>query len=216
MDRVASYREIQILARGAEAELVLAEWAGLEVVVKRRTPREYLNPVLDARIRARRTMREAQMLHEAKLAGVPTPIVYFVDPVSSEIFMEYITGVRLKEILEGGDGRYKELARIAGEYLGLLHKAGIVHGDPTPANLILRRGILVMLDFGLSYRSVSPDDYAVDLHVLKQSLRSYHSEVFEEAYHEFLGGYSSKAPRTGETLAKLNRLEASGRYKQVV
>ncbi len=199
------------MAKGAEADIVEAYWAGFHVIIKRRTPREYLNPALDARVRYRRTVREAEVLHEAKLCGVPTPLVYFVDPVNAEIIMEMVEGVRLKELLEVG-GR-ADLLRVVGEYLGRLHSRGIVHGDPTTSNFILSNNILYMIDFGLSFRSRAPKDMASDLHVVKEALESYHSDVADEALRSLLSGYSSAFGGSGEVLRWLRRLESSGRYR---
>lgn|GEM_PF-25823 len=184
---------------------------GMRVVLKRRTVRPYLNPQLDARVRYRRTLREAAALHDAKLAGVPAPTVYFVDPMGAEIIMEMIEGRRLKELLE--EERRVDLMRVVGDYLGRLHGSGIVHGDPTTSNFVLSGEVLYALDFGLSFRSRSPRDQATDLHVLKEALESYHSDLFEESMKLLIEGYAGSFGGSREALAWLRRLESSGRYR---
>ncbi|MGC9191169.1 MAG: KEOPS complex kinase/ATPase Bud32 [Conexivisphaera sp.] len=203
--------EIRVLARGAEADILEAEWMGMRVVIKRRPPRAYLNPQLDFRVRYRRTVREARALHDAKSAGVPTPAVYFVDPMRAEIFMEMVVGRRLKELLEAE--RRVDLLGTVGEYLGILHRNGIIHGDPTTSNFILSAGRLYAIDFGLSLRSRSPRDQATDLHVIKEALESYHGDLPEGALGRLLEGYSRTFDGARESLRWLGRLEASGRYK---
>jgi XTP/dITP diphosphohydrolase len=211
MDRPTDLVELRVIARGAEADIVEAEWLGMRVVLKRRTVRPYLNPQLDARVRYRRTLREAAALHDAKLAGVPAPTVYFVDPMGAEIIMEMIEGRRLKELLE--EERRVDLMRVVGDYLGRLHGSGIVHGDPTTSNFVLSGEVLYALDFGLSFRSRSPRDQATDLHVLKEALESYHSDLFEESMKLLIEGYAGSFGGSREALAWLRRLESSGRYR---
>ena len=211
MDRPMEIRELRVIAKGAEADILEAEWMGAHVIIKRRPPKEYLNPALDARVRYHRTVREAEILHEAKLSGVPTPLVHFVDPVNAEIIMEMIQGLRLKELLESE--RRMDLLDVVGQYIGRLHSNGIVHGDPTTSNFILSGGILYAIDFGLSFRSRAPQDLASDLHVIKEALESYHSELSEEAVQSLMSGYSRAFNGGPEVFRWLRRLESSGRYR---
>ncbi len=211
MDRPIEIKELRMIARGAEADILEAEWMGVRVILKRRLPKEYLNPALDARVRYHRTVREAEILHEAKLSGVPTPLVYFVDPVNAEIIMEMIQGFRLKELLESG--RRVDLLGVVGQHLGRLHSGGIVHGDPTTSNFILSGKVLYAIDFGLSFRSRAPQDLASDLHVIKEALESYHSDLSEEAVQLLMSGYSGAFDGSSEVIRWLRRLESSGRYR---
>lgn len=215
MDRVTSYKELEVLGRGAEAEIVLAEWFGMEIIVKRRLERGYLHKELDRALRFKRTIREAQMLHKAKTLGVPTPVVYFIDPYAGEIFMQYIKGGRLKELLDEKPELGLRLCNKVGEYLARLHNGNVIHGDPTTSNFILCEGVLVMLDMGLSYTSGSDLDKAIDLHLLKEALGSYHSSVSEEAYEEVLEGYT-RLSSNHRVLDELRAVEKRGRYKRVV
>lgn len=211
VDRAIDLREIGVIARGAEADIVAAEWMGMPAVVKRRTPREYLNAQLDARVRHHRTVREARALHDAKLAGVPAPVVYFVDPLNAEIVMERISGYRLKELLE--TERRVDLVGIVGAHLGRLHSNGIVHGDPTTSNFILSGGTLYAMDFGLSFRSRAPEEQASDLHVIIEALESYHGDLPGDARSLLLDGYSGAFDGAARVLAWLGKLESTGRYR---
>ena len=55
--------------------------------------------MLDEQIRSYRTVHEPQLIHEAKAAGVPTPLIYMVDVSESSITMEYIEGQQVKQLL---------------------------------------------------------------------------------------------------------------------
>ena len=82
----------RLMKKGAEASLYLVEWHGLKVVVKVRIPKKYRPPALDTQIRAYRTVHEPQLMHEAKAAGVPTPLIYMVNVPEASITMQYIEG----------------------------------------------------------------------------------------------------------------------------
>ena len=40
-------------------------------------------------------------MHEAKAAGVPTPMIFMVDVPESAITMEYVEGKQVKQLLNG-------------------------------------------------------------------------------------------------------------------
>ena len=58
-----------------------------------------------------------------------------------------------------------------------LHDGGLVHGDLTTSNMILRDadGVLVLIDFGLAANATLAEDKAVDLYVLERAITSAHS-----------------------------------------
>ena len=68
-----------LLKKGAEASLYLANWHERKVVIKVRIPKRYRPEALDKQIRSYRTVHEPQLMHEAKAAGVPTPLIYMVN-----------------------------------------------------------------------------------------------------------------------------------------
>ena len=80
---------LTLIAKGAEADLLLDEdWNGVKALVKRRGEKKYRHPELDAEIRRSRTIREASVIHRAKEAGVPTPLIYQVDVGGAAVVME--------------------------------------------------------------------------------------------------------------------------------
>ena len=96
MDTVA---EQTLFKKGAEASLYLADWHGRKVVVKVRVPKRYRPEALDEQIRSYRTVHEPQLMHEAKAAGVPTPLIYMVNVPEASITMQYVEGQQIKQLL---------------------------------------------------------------------------------------------------------------------
>lgn len=203
---------MELLKRGAEADIRLTEWFGRPAVLKVRHPKPYRNPDLDARLRRQRTLREASMLHMVKSLGVSSPLVYFVDAGRHSIIMERIRGAPVHSLPAGEiPGHCREMGRIA----GLLHSAGIMHGDLTTSNFILADR-LFLIDMGLSRRTIKPEDWAVDMRLIKEMLGSAHAEVMEESWGALVGGYALTMPRHAEVLRLVSRIEARGRYARVV
>jgi TP53 regulating kinase-like protein len=69
------------------------------------------------------------------------------------------------------------LAVKIGRAVARLHDGGLVHGDLTTSNMILRDadGVLVLIDFGLAANATLAEDKAVDLYVLERAITSAHS-----------------------------------------
>ena len=146
--------------------MIRGDWQGLEAVYKVRKPLRYRLPVLDEEIRRQRTLHEAEMIHQAKRAGVAAPYLYDVDPPASTLVMEYVDGARLKDVVASTADGADELFQEFGRNVGLLHRAGIMHGDLTTANVVRRGRSLVFVDFGLSIRTERVEDHAVDLRLI--------------------------------------------------
>ncbi len=200
-----------LIKRGAEAEIRIIEWYGRRAISKLRLPKPYRNSILDNAIRKQRTLHEAKMIHEAKKAGVTTPLIYFLDPKNAEIIMQYIDGTLLKSII----AKKIELSRIMGEQVGRLHRYDIVHGDLTTSNFLLYNDRLVLIDFGLAFRSNRIEDKAVDIRLIKEVLSSAHATIFDDALQLFIKGYS-QFMNTEQILKKVREIELRGRYARVV
>jgi len=205
-----------LIKKGAEASLYLETWHGRKAILKRRLVKKYRIPELDREIRIQRTKHEPSIIHRAKEAGVPTPIIYMVDPASATIVMEYVEGKRLKEILDNlSSEERKKLCRQVGILIGRLHKSGIIHGDLTTSNMILTpEGKIVLIDFGLSEQSFELEDRGVDLHLMKRALLSTHFEHAEECFEFIINGYREIVgeDEMKEVLNKVKEIEKRGRY----
>ncbi len=201
------------IRKGAEADLYLASfdevyfpWDQEKILIKKRIIKGYRNPELDGELRMRRTLHEARLLHEAKMY-VNTPTIYEVDKEGCTIVMEYIEGVRAKE------GLTQDTALEIGKSIARLHKGGIVHGDITTSNIIVREENIYFIDFGLGEFSTEIEAQAVDLHLLKQTLKSTHHETWKMLWKRILEGYREKENSEG-IISRISDIEKRGRYVQ--
>ena len=205
-----------LMKKGAEANLYLEDWHGLKVIMKRRLSKKYRIPQLDSEIRHQRTLHESQIIHGAKLAGVPTPSIFMVDTTDATIVMEFIDGTQVKQVLNTLTSVERhDLCCCVGELIGLLHKNGIVHGDLTTSNMILTpSGKVVFLDFGLSGRLTELEAKGVDLHLMKRALQSTHYKHAEESFRAVIEGYARIVGKNEATdvLNKTREIEKRGRY----
>lgn len=205
-----------LIKKGAEASIYLEEWCGRKVIFKRRHPKKYRISELDKILQIRRTRHEPQMIHRAKEAGVPTPIIFLVDLEEATIVMEFVEGVRIKEILNeiSSEERVK-ICREIGRLVGRLHKNGIIHGDLTTSNMILTpHGSIVFIDFGLSEQSFEIEARGVDLHLMRRALASTHYKYVDECFNAVIEGYREVMGNdaTMEVLDKIREIERRGRY----
>ena len=199
------------LKRGAEAELRRTEFLGRDAVEKFRVPKAYRLPALDEELRRSRIRMEGRLMAEARAAGVAVPILYDIDLVDNKIVMEFIDGPTAKEVLDRGGPVAKETAREMGRIAGRLHQAGIIHGDLTTSNMILRDGRIVMIDFSLGEKGNTPEERGVDLHLLREALTSAHKDA-AAYYREVLAGYRETVGAAAkDSIAKVKEIEGRGR-----
>lgn len=204
----------QVIAKGAEADLVLMDWNGLQTVHKIRKPKKHRHPTLDSQLRRQRTRFEADILHRAKDAGVATPLVYQVDQKNAVIVMEYIDGVKVRDLVDDITAEERvDLFNRIGWYSGRLHGADIIHGDLTTSNIIKQVERVVFIDFGLSEISAEVEKRGVDLNLMNRMLTSTHYnyrdqllEAFKEGYRESLG------EEADEALERMEEVALRGRY----
>ncbi len=217
---------MELIKQGAEAKIYLADFEeffgvdilpGEKVVIKHRIPKRYRIKEIDTKLRKERTVREARILHRAKEFGVNCPYVYEVDMREMKIAMEFIDGERLKELLERLPMEERlRLCREIGKQIGRLHEAGIVHGDLTTSNMILRGGKVYLIDFGLADFDSTLEARGVDLHLLKRAMESTHYTWFERGFEAVLEGYAEVRGRekAEEIREKIGEIESRGRYRE--
>jgi Kae1-associated kinase Bud32 len=197
---------MELISEGAEAKIYATELLGIDAVVKRRLPKSYRVRQLDDALRRQRTKTEARALALASLAGVKTPVLLLVDDF--DIYMSRVHGTNLNKMLERGV-RARKLSRILfniGAYAGLMHSAGIAHGDYTPANIMICDGAAYVIDFGLATMTSSVEEKALDLLLMKRSLSS-------TAFSSFMAGYRKAYSASNKTTGRLNSIERRGRYQ---
>ncbi|KAI9742286.1 MAG: serine/threonine-protein kinase bud32 [Claussenomyces sp. TS43310] len=231
----------QLVTQGAEALLYKSTYLfpTLPCALKYRPSKPYRHPTLDVRLTRHRILSEARVLTKCRKEGIPVPAVYALDEMRGWVMMEWIEGevvrIRLNECLkrrkdagtgEGeDDGELIELMARVGRTVGRMHGAGIVHGDLTTSNLMLRPrgheggngldGDVVLIDFGLASQSVQDEDRAVDLYVLERAFGSTHPSA-ERLFGGILESYGQSFKGAGIVLKKLEDVRMRGRKKSML
>ncbi len=196
-----------IIARGAEAIL----YKKGEGIVKERIRKGYRLKELDEKLRKQRTRKEAKLLAKASKL-INTPKLISMDESGKLLEMEFIDGKKLSDCLDGLEDSLRVCKKI-GEGIAKLHDKGIIHGDLTTSNMILKEGKVYFVDFGLGFESLNIEHRAVDLHLIKQALEARHFSSFEEYWRGVLKGYNFSKDAQ-EVLKRLEKVEKRGRYKQ--
>lgn len=216
MGEIDDAANLRLIKKGAEAWIYLAKWHGRRVVIKKRLPKKYRLPELDEQIRIHRTIREPQLMHEAKKAGVPTPTIYFIDAKEATIIMEQVEGEQVKRLLDViPEGERLKICYEIGGLIGKLHKNGIIHGDLTTSNMIQNSsGKIFFIDFGLGEKTHEVEAKGVDLHLMRRALNSSHFKYAKECFDAIIKGYSNVLGEaaTREIMEKIREIEQRGRY----
>ena len=237
-----------LITQGAEGRLYKTTYLfpNLPSALKYRPPKAYRHPVLDQRLTRQRILAEARILVKCRREGVPVPAVYAVEESMGCLMVEWIEGepvrVRVNEwlaankVTPGVDVSAEDLERIrgseelrrfmrsVGEAVGRLHQVGVVHGDLTTSNMMLRpsepgggvlSGDIVLIDFGLASVSILVEDRAVDLYVLERAFGSTHPRA-EDIFNEVLEGYKVTFKQAPTTIKKLEEVRLRGRKRSMV
>lgn len=136
----------------------------------------------------------------------------------------------------GGErGLWGLMGRI-GRTVGRCHEAGVVHGDLTTSNLMLRpkarrqearrdleavqqqdelEGEVVLIDFGLATQSIQEEDRAVDLYVLERAFGSTHPRT-EGLFGEVLRSYGESYKAAKGVLRRFEEVRMRGRKKIMI
>jgi TP53 regulating kinase-like protein len=206
---------MKLIKKGAEGDIFLTSWNKEKAILKARKKKDYRNASLDQRIRKQRTIRECEIISEVKSFGIRTPLIYNMDTKNCTILMQYIVGTLVNELSE--PKLIKSCIEI-GKIVGVMHKNGIMHGDLTTSNFIVSNGKIFVIDFGLANKTNKPEDYAVDLRLLKEILNSAHAKIMNKAWSNFLKGYKSAVgpSRFSKVTNLVKVIESRGRYANVI
>lgn len=183
---------------GAEAVLRRGTLLGKKIVVKERIQKRYRNESLDKKLRVERTREEARLLSMAKEGGVRCPFVYAVSEYA--ITMSYVKGEMLHELIEKRKPDNSVL-EACGKMLAALHSRNIIHGDFTPANIMVCKDGITLIDFGLGFFSLDDEDKAVDILTMKKALGNSASP--------FLSAYGNPS-----MLKRVEGIEKRARYQE--
>jgi len=206
---------MKMIKQGAEAKLFLSKLDDQDVVIKDRIKKNYRIEQIDKKIRKSRTSQESNLLSEARRVGVSTPIVFEIDKDGHKIIMEYIDGKRIKELLNSSDKKtIQKICLEIGKYIGKLHSTGIIHGDLTTSNMILRKEKIYFIDFGLGFFSKKIEDQGTDLMLLQEALKSTHFKILGLCWKSVIKAYEKEYPNSKQVLKKIEEIEKRARYKE--
>lgn len=229
-----------LITQGAEGRLYKTTYLlpSLPCALKYRLPKPYRHPVLDQRLTRQRIVAEARILTKCRREGVTVPAVYAVEEGAGCLYIEWVEGEPVRASLNrwlrehaaedaAASAEVKALMRRVGRAVGRLHQIGVVHGDLTTSNMMMRPpqgedgpagtldGDIVMIDFGLASQSLHDEDRAVDLYVLERAFNSTHPRV-ELLFEELLEGYKETFKQAQISLRKLEEVRLRGRKRTMV
>ncbi|MEU2629295.1 serine/threonine-protein kinase [Kitasatospora sp. NPDC007106] len=154
---------VREIAKGGMGRVILArdlEQSGREVALK-----EISAPTArggESAVELQRFMREAEALTSLRHPSIVAGLGLVVHHGSPLLVMEYIDGRSLAaELGEHGTLPVDRVARIGLALLGALgaaHRAGIVHRDVKPGNVLLAGDRAVLTDFGIAYLTHVPGE----------------------------------------------------------
>lgn len=227
--------------------------------LKHRPSKPYRHPILDAKLTRHRILAEARVLVRLRREGIAVPAVYALDWEAGWMLGEWIEGEPVRAVLEQvvplwlassnldiqdtssqssgalGDALLKLMTKI-GALVGKMHSVGVVHGDLTTSNLLLRdarpkhnlqeplddsaiaeslEGDVFLIDFGLVAQSIQDEDRAVDLYVLERAFGSSHPQT-ESLFQELLKSYGKSFKGAHIVLKRLNEVRLRGRKKIMI
>lgn len=117
----------------------------------------------------------------------------------------------------------QDLFQRVGMVIAEVHKCGLVHGDLTTTNFMVKNDVsaIVPIDFGLSSFSTTPEDRAVDLYVLERSLLTSGRDDSDLFSNFLLDKYKKEMESIGISVAnaivsKLDEVRARGRKRDMV
>ena len=245
---------LELITQGAEALIYRTTFltADQPCALKFRPKKSYRHPTLDARLTKARILAEARVLVRCRKEGVLVPGVLGLDWDEGWLATEWIEGWTVRSCLdewlrrlesEGGIGEevkgeaekeLEELMEKVGRAVGKLHEIGVVHGDLTTSNLMLRpprrtepleeresdvgrslQGDVVLIDFGLAVQTAQDEDRAVDLYVLERAFGSTHPQA-EGLFKEVLKVYGQSYKGAHIVLKRLEDVRLRGRKKNMI
>ncbi|KAL3647850.1 hypothetical protein CASFOL_008818 [Castilleja foliolosa] len=212
-----------LIKQGAEARVFESTFVGRRSIIKERFSKKYRHPSLDSKITLRRLNAEARCTVKARKLGVSTPALYAVDHLVHSLTFEFVEGPAVKDIfLDFGsrgivEERLDDIATQIGNAIAKIHDGGLIHGDLTTSNMLIRNKTnqLVLIDFGLSFTSTLPEDKAVDLYVLERALLSMHSSC-GNVMDKILKAYRKSSKQWCSTLNKLAQVRQRGRKRTMI
>ncbi len=212
-------RNAEKINEGAESVIYSATFLGTDSIIKDRIAKQYREKALDKLLRYQRTKKEAKILSIAS-SIINAPKLLFIEKY--RIFIEKLNGKNLNKILEfvensnknsSQNNRLKNSINLnavfkkIGKSIAILHNNNIVHGDFTPANIIVNNNEVFVIDFGLSDISSMIEDKAIDILLMKRAIDA-------DYYNIFINSYKQNANDALFIIKRLEKIEKRGRYQE--
>ena len=225
---MSRYKRI-VIGRGAEAVIYLEYWLGMWVICKQRVEKRYRLPEVDREIRKHRTITEAKCMIYARSLIKYVPRVLDIDIANFIIRMEFIQGTSLRDLtvknltadnIEPVIKLYYQL----GKYVGILHRSGLIHGDLSLTNVLVKDETPYLIDFGLSYKhnvglSEKADDRTIelcarDINVFMRNVEANFARASKQLIDVFLKGYQEVVGKqvAERVVARVKRIRSLARY----
>ena len=154
---ISHYKIIEKLGEGGMGMVYLAE----DTKLKRQVALKFLSSKsVSGKEEKSRFNREAQAAAALNHPNIAT--IFEIDEHEGDMFiaMEYVEGQNLKQLVESGPLKLREVIRIASQIadgLYAAHARNIVHRDISPQNLLISyQGEVKISDFGISKASSEP------------------------------------------------------------
>lgn len=198
--------------QGAEAIIYSDIKDGEHVLIKERIKKNYRLNIIDLKLRKNRHRQEIKLIKEARGYGIFTPKIISSNENNFKIIFEKINGEIIKDFLNNNKN-YEKICQKIGKEIGKLHLVGIIHGDLTTSNLIIRKSDIVFIDFGLGKFSNKVEDVATDLIVLLNSINATHNKISKKCWSNIIKGYKKTNPKYETIFQQMQKIENRFRYK---
>ncbi|EAY03878.1 TKL family protein kinase [Trichomonas vaginalis G3] len=207
------------IKRGAEASIWKMQLFGKNCVAKVLEPKTWRAAPLDKMLRSDRIKSEARTNFRCMQLGIPTCPIVYIDPETSTLIMEELNGGSLKQMIfdctDHNDPKVIQALKEMGQIVATLHNNDILHGDLTTSNFMLHDGKVRVIDFGLSFQSGLPEDFAVDLYVMERAFNSSHPDKTDLLKIVF-DSYTEHCKRAPAILKRLKKVRSRGRKRSMV
>ncbi|KAL9078282.1 MAG: hypothetical protein Q9157_002797 [Trypethelium eluteriae] len=263
-----------LLTQGAEALVFRTTFLtpSTPCALKYRPSKPYRHPILDKGLTRQRILAEARVLVRCRKEGVRVPAVLAADwegkkegaprILAGWLLLEWIPGWTIRRCLDAfltpedtespshrnddnpRAAELKDLMRRIGLTVAHLHSIGVIHGDLTTSNIMLRpsapsftastadstttaaldadqqlptslAGTITLIDFGLAVQTTQDEDKAVDLYVLERAFAATHPAA-EELFRGVLEAYGGAYNGGRQALKRLEDVRLRGRKRSMI
>lgn len=250
-----SPENFQLITQGAEALVYKTSFLSPDcpAALKIRPIKTWRHPTLDKRLTKQRITAEARVLVKCLREGIQVPRVLGADWEFGWLALEWIEGRTVKQVIrerkvgvEQDEEGLVGLLRRIGEVVGGLHAKGVVHGDLTTSNMMLRpataiatssplppplrgngeeeggqggsslEGDIVLIDFGLASQSATQEEDRAVDLYVLERAFGSTHPKEEELFSVVLEAYGSAYKGAKSTLKRLEDVRMRGRKKSML